>query len=260
MRVNRKMPDIACGLYQGERKNQQDAVESMTDVATGVSFIALSDGMGGAGFGNLASRLILRTAMSNLTRRSAEIAAKPAKAPEYLRNAAFAANRKLASFILDNPDKAGMGGTLVLIVLVGSRLFWLSIGDSLLYRFQKGELKKLNADHSLASGLDNLARIGQLDPRIAKSMAARSTLTSALMGQELKQIDCPKDGLAVNTRDLFVIASDGLDTLQQQDLSALLSNSSGQNAAQRVVGVIKAVEAVNASGQDNLAVSIASFA
>lgn len=248
--------DTASGLYQGQRKNQQDAVVSLKDVETGVSLMALSDGMGGAGYGNIASRVILRSAFETIRDRFDKIAGEPGQVPELLREAAYKANRKLADIIKRNPEMSGMGGTLMLTVLVNKTLYWLSIGDSLMYRMSKGSLERLNADHSLASGLDNLASLGQIDPRIAKTMAARSTLTSALQGEELGQIDCPKTGMPISKGDTILIASDGIQSVSEKTISALLMGSKTSSAAELAAQTIRTVEDAQVSGQDNLAVCI----
>jgi serine/threonine protein phosphatase PrpC len=259
MGLNSFTTDIACGQFQGARKSQQDAVGAFSDPITNVSIIGLSDGIGGAGFGHLASRLILRTALESLKAQVGEIAAAPDHSPEILRKAAFAANRKLARYVADNPDKKGMGGTLVLCAIVAKKIYWLSVGDSLIYRFGKGGLTRLSADHSLATGIDNLASLGQIDPRIAKKMASRNTLTSALLGEELKKIDCPAQGAVLSKGDIIVVASDGIQTLAESEISDFILNSKTQGVAGQVSSLIQEVESMDAFGQDNLAICIAAI-
>lgn len=249
--------DIACGQFQGDRKSQQDSVGAFTDHASQVSIIALSDGIGGAGYGHLASRLIQRTAIANFKSHMAELIGNPQVCPEILRKSAFAANRELARFVTDNPDKKGMGGTLVLVAIVGPRVYWLSVGDSLVYRFGKTGLTRLSADHSLATGIDNLASLGQIDPRIAKKMASRNTLTSALLGEPLKKIDCPEDGKTFSKGDVLLVASDGIQTISDADISEFLAKTKSLCAASKVNGLIQNVERQDAVGQDNLAICVA---
>ena len=246
--------DLASGLYQGERKSQQDAIETHFSPDTGISFLILSDGMGGGGFGNLASRMIVRTSFSTLKSHLPAMVANPQDTPAILQKTALAANRSLANFISDQPDKDGMGGTLILMAMVARRVYWLSVGDSLAYRFNKSGLTRLNADHSLASGIDKLASLGQIDPRIAKKMASRNTLTSALMGRELKVIDCPKSGMPVSKGDRFILASDGIQTLNDAVISDVFAQTRKQTAAHCVARFINEVELVGALGQDNVAV------
>lgn len=255
--VTNRLPDAACGLYQGQRKSQQDAVKTITDATTGITILALSDGMGGAGYGNLASRMILQTAIANLSNHYGNMAQNPASTPDYLMNAATAANRRLADFIQANPDKAGLGGTLVLLVLIEAKVYWLSIGDSLAYRLNSGKLERINEDHSLATGLDNLAKLGKLDPKIAKNMAARNSLTSALMGEKLKKVDCPKEGLSIRANDTFLIATDGIQTIEEDELQRFWGTRKFPSAAHCVAETLSKVEELNASGQDNLGVCAA---
>jgi serine/threonine protein phosphatase PrpC len=250
------MLDIACGQFQGERKSQQDAVGAFTDPTGQVSIIVLSDGIGGAGYGHLASRLIQRSAIAYFKNQMSELVGNPQACPEILRKSAFAANRELARFVADNPDKKGMGGTLVLAAIVGTRVYWLSVGDSLVYRFGKAGLTRLSADHSLATGIDNLASLGQIDPRIAKKMASRNTLTSALLGEPLNKIDCPEDGQTFSKGDVILVASDGIQTLSDAEISEFLVGAKSARAASKVNGLIQTVERKGAIGQDNLAICV----
>ena len=250
------MPETASGLFQGDRKQQQDSVDSFGHKSTGLTLLALSDGIGSAGYGNLASRLIVRTAMTNLRGRLTEIATGSEPVSEVLHGAALAANRTLASAVAEHPDKKGMGGTLILSVITSAHMYFLSIGDSPIYRLRGSELIRLNKLHSLASGLDGLAAMGKLDPKVARSMAARSTLTSALTGQKLAKVDVPVEGEAVQPGDILLLASDGIETLSEQELATLMVSAHEDGAARTVAGIIGAIEKAGKQGQDNVAVTV----
>ena len=42
------------------------------------------------------------------------------------------------------PERQGMGGTVVAVALIEDRLHWISVGDSVLYLWREGRLKRLN--------------------------------------------------------------------------------------------------------------------
>lgn len=250
------MFDLASGVLQGDRKLQQDSVGTYLHEPSGLALLSLSDGVGGAGFGHLASRLIQRSALARLKARLSEMVTGHETVPDILHDAALTANRALARVIADQPDKAGMGGTLLLAVLAPNRVYHLSIGDSLIWRLHAGELVRLNADHSLASGLDSLAKMGKIDAAAANAMAARSTLTSALVGQRLSKVDVPVDGVAMERGDCLLLASDGIETLGVETIRQVLMTAHGIGAARTVAALISNIEELDARGQDNVSATV----
>ena len=55
-----------------------------------------------------------------------------------------------------------MGATLVAAVVIGSALYWVSVGDSLLWVCRDGRLHRLNADHSMRPVLQDLVELGRM--------------------------------------------------------------------------------------------------
>jgi serine/threonine protein phosphatase PrpC len=250
--------EIASGLFLGDRTFQQDAIETWQHPPSGKWLLALSDGIGGAGNGHLASRLIVRSAMANLKAHVGDIATGAAIS-EILLGAAQAANRSISSAVARHPDKAGMGGTLLLACLSRNMLHYLSIGDSLIFRLRGGKISTLNALHSLAGGVDALAATGRFDASTARSAAMRSTLTSALTGQTLTKIDAPAKGIALSTGDALMMASDGIETLPETALVEALSDGRQKGAAQVAADVIDCVKAAAVPHQDNVSLIIATM-
>ncbi len=133
---------------------------------------------------------------------------------------------------------------------------FLSIGDSLLLRWRKGRLDRVNADHSIGGALDTAVRKGLMPAEEAASAAGRNRITSALTGAPLDQmrIDETVGPVACRPGDRWILASDGLDTLSMTEIAAILATSqTAQNAADQLVA---AVEAQDRSGQDNTTVVV----
>lgn len=250
------MRDTASARLLGDRMLQQDSVESFHYDPANLTLLALSDGIGGAGNGQIASRLIVRSAMANLKAHLAEIATGADALSDLLHGAAMAANRTLASTVARQPELAGMGGTLILAVLSPGMVHHLSIGDSLVYRLRGTDLSRLNAVHSLGDGLDNLAAMGRIDARAAQVMAARSTLTSALTGARLGKIDVPVAGVETAPGDVLLLASDGIETLSTDQIAAALADAPQTGAAVAAAGLIRTVEDMAKPGQDNLGLAV----
>lgn len=246
--------EAAGGLFLGDRDLQQDSVKIFNDSQTGICLLCLSDGIGGAGNGHLASRLIVRTAMAELTVHLADMAAG-AEVSGILVHTAQAANQAIARAVKQHPDKAGMGGTLLLAVIRNDVLSYLSIGDSLVFRLRKGKLERLNQLHTLAASADHLVATGRMN-RQAVPTAAGSTLTSALTGQDLHQVERSAESLAWIRRDVLLLASDGTETRSNDEIAQVISDAPRTGAATAVTKLISEIEALAADGQDNVSAII----
>ena len=70
------------------------------------------------------------------------------------------------------PMLSGMGSTLVAAVFGDEGVEWVSVGDSPLLLFRRGEIALLNEDHSLAPELDRLAAMGRMTHEEAQGRSA----------------------------------------------------------------------------------------
>jgi PPM family protein phosphatase len=245
-------PLSAVGVAQalGRRERQEDAADVLIDDSGRPHLLVLADGMGGAAAGDLAARLIVQTF------RDVFQLAQTSEAGPRLRQACDAANAALANEVGRSPSLAGMGGTLIALAPVEKGVQFLSIGDSLLLRWRKGQLDRVNADHSIGGALDAAVRKGLMPAEEAASAAGRNRITSALTGAALDQmrIDETVGPVACRSGDRWILASDGLDTLSMPEIAELLAISqTAQTAADQLVA---AVEARDRSGQDNTTVVV----
>lgn len=239
------MSAVGVGQALGRRERQEDAADLLIDAYGRPHLLVLSDGMGGAAAGDLAARLIVQTV------REVFHAAQIAETGPRLRKSCDAANAALANAVEQDPTRAGMGGTLLALAPVERGVQFLSIGDSLLLRWRKGRLDRMNADHSIGGALDAAVRKGLMPAEEAASAAGRNRITSALTGAPLDQmrIDETVSPVACREGDVWVLASDGLAALSMCEIAEVLATSStAQTAAD---GLLAAVEAKDLANQDN---------
>lgn len=251
------MPDsvrIEAAAYIGARKSQQDAVNRILSTDRLSAIAILADGIGGHGHGNLASKLAVDACTELLAPKIDALAAKPSDAPAILRDAANAANTRIAQAIQEYPAVAGMGATLVIAAVLRGKLYWCSVGDSHLSVYRPKVLRRLNANHSLASGLDDLVKIGAIDESAAQHSTKGSVLTSALTGQDIKEIDCPAKPFKLLGSDIVIICSDGIETLSQAEIEAHCRTEGAAGPAQLCAGLIDGAIQKAHPKQDNLSV------
>ncbi len=243
--------DIAADQIDGARDYQEDAymVAQLGDNDDGIpcALLIMADGMGGHAAGNVASNMVVAT-----FNKAFQNEFPTRKIPEALTSALLRANEQIAASIKETPALRGMGCTMVAAYIEGNKLYWVSVGDSHLYLLRDRELIKQNADHSYGAYIDMMKEQG-MDITEQPGMS-RSMLMSAMTGEEISSIDCPKDPILLREGDRVIVASDGLDTL---GAGAIIQYSSWSVTARECVyALLKAVEEANKINQDNTTVIV----
>lgn len=89
-------------------------------------------------------------------------ASSESKTPARLSTAFDASNDSIANIVQDESGMAGTGSTLVGVIFDEEGVQWVSVGDSPLYLYRRGEIALLNEDHLLAPVLYQLAAAGKI--------------------------------------------------------------------------------------------------
>lgn len=213
----------------------------------------IADGMGGHVDGHLASQLVSRTVAEHvlrtlylpLLRGDAGIARRPIQ--EVMQEAVELANKAL---YLPDPDKQ-MGTTLTAALIIGSRVFFVHVGDSRAYLFHSEALTQLTTDHTIVQALQDA---GQLTAEEAAVHPNRSLLYRALVGEDLEQIDAfsrslPEDGM-------LLLCSDGLwGLVAEVEIKQVLQDE--QTLQEKVDTLVE--KALVAGGTDNITAVLVTF-
>ncbi|MGV6847872.1 MAG: PP2C family protein-serine/threonine phosphatase [Marinibacterium sp.] len=257
--MNELAADAATALDLGQRQRQEDAV--VTDFSQGaeMGIAVLSDGMGGHSAGDVASRIIVTEIFGELFFCSARTDQLREHAVSILRSAVAAANQSLRAHAEAKSGREGMGGTVLASVIMDDELRWISVGDSPLYLFRDGELTRLNEDHSMAPQIDHMAREGIIDETLARNHPQRSCLTSALTGGDIGKIDCPERSLGLRPGDIVLMASDGLQVLENTTIERILYSNRHRPSEKITATLMAAIKAVEAPHQDNVSLAVIRF-
>lgn len=207
----------------------------------------LADGMGGHAGGALASRMACESFIK-------AYAGQDGPNRERLIEALGAANQAIADTVDSNPMLAGMGSTLVGVTFASDGIEWVSVGDSPLMLYRRGEIALLNEDHSLAPELDRLAAAGAISEDEARRDPRRHMLRSAVTGEEIDLIDLSRRPLKVEPGDYIILASDGLQTLEAVEIERIVAAYADDGASAVANALIRAVEALKDPHQDNATV------
>ena len=243
---------FAARQIPGKREYQEDDYGLLDGRDLGLdgnehSMLLVADGMGGHVGGATASGLLSKTFVEQYPQASGPIV-------DRLRDCLEAANKAIDAAIAENPALDSMGSTLLAAVISSEGLNWISVGDSPLWLFRKGQLERLNADHSMAPVLADLVTTGRMTAEEAAQDPRRHSLRSAVMGDDIPLIDVSSQPVAVQQGDRLLLASDGLLTLSDQEIAAILKKTQDAPLADSAEALIQAVEDAEHPHQDNTTV------
>ena len=181
--------------------------------------VAVADGCGPAG--DRASAAAIEALRQLEAGRLSQSAADPGQAPgvvpadllNVLSDAVSAASESVRSIVEADPDLAGTGSTLTAMLLSGSRLALVHIGDTRAYLFRDGGLFQVTHDHTVTQ---SMVDAGRLTPEEAASHPQRSLLLRALGVCDEGVLGVCATGtpelslLEARAGDRYLLTSDGL--------------------------------------------------
>ncbi|MGB3148555.1 MAG: protein phosphatase 2C domain-containing protein [Paracoccaceae bacterium] len=248
--------DVASAICQGGRDYQEDAIVIDFPAGTDIGVAVLADGMGGHAAGDVASKIVVTEVFSDLKFESANFSERENEIPNYLTVAAANANTSVHHYVADHPRTRGMGATLVALVMVENRMYWMSIGDSPLYHMRGGKLRQLNEDHSMAPQIDFMVRSGIMDAETGKNHPDRNCLTSVILGERVAKSDCPAKPFHLEVGDIIVVSSDGLQYLEEQKIERILYKYRRRKSAEIAEHLLAAVNDLADPDQDNVSFAV----
>ncbi|MEI6200192.1 MAG: Stp1/IreP family PP2C-type Ser/Thr phosphatase [Actinomycetota bacterium] len=223
------------------RATNQDALHVDNQLAI------IADGMGGHAAGEVASEIAVNIVREDFARSGAV---------EGLHEAIEKANLAIIKDASDNPERFGMGTTVIAVGItydaegVGSPTLF-NVGDSRAYQLRDGALRQLSDDHSVA---EEWVRMGRLTPEEALTHPRRHQLTRALGVEEKLDIDVLS--LDIHVGDRILLCSDGLtNELSNEEIARIASSPNSLDIA--VTDLVNGAK--RAGGNDNISVILLEF-
>ena len=238
----------------GARACQEDdwrALELPQTSEQNAQLLALvADGLGGYAAGEVASELVVKTI-------AAEFKKPGGSAKQRLAETLELANNRLGEEIERYPDYEGMGTTLVAAVCFDDRIEWLSVGDSFFLRYRDGRIETINPLHTYGATLDAQVKRGEIDAQEAISHPDRNLLTSAVMGEEITEVSSGE--LEVQAGDVFILATDGILSLEWSILGKHCKKHGAVNTTRLVQSILESLDKAAHPNQDNATVVVFRF-
>ncbi|HJU53561.1 MAG TPA: protein phosphatase 2C domain-containing protein [Pyrinomonadaceae bacterium] len=220
--------------------------------------LVVSDGMGGALAGDVASRMAVETVREMLVGSEGEGheasgGTDSEKAlVDYLRHATVYANLAIHHRSQEDTRCAGMGATFTGAAIKGDLLDLVQVGDSRAYMIRGQQVKLATKDQSL---VQQLVDVGQISEAEAETHMFRNVILQALGAQS--ELTPVTGRLRIRRGDILLLCSDGLSgKLRAEDMRRIIDEAAGDlHAACNAL----VEEANERGGEDNITVVLARF-
>jgi len=200
----------------------------------------VADGMGGLGFGEVAS------AITTLT------VTKMIRNGHGVNRAIEQAHSEIKAYAESEGKGTNMGTTIVLLLSQRSRynIFW--VGDSRAYLLDSNELSQITVDHSL---VQSLVEQGELTEEEARTDSRKNVVSRALGVRELETVRADSISNKWSPNQKVLLCSDGLtDCVSDAEIGAILrQEGTDQELADQLI-----TAALKGGGKDNVTVILVS--
>jgi PPM family protein phosphatase len=220
----------------------KEASHARFDVGERGVLLAVSDGMGGAQAGEVASALVIDT----ITREIGQ-APPDASRDKTLTSAIERAHEAVRE--QGKRDHARMGATLTALFVRAGRAYIAEVGDSRAYLLRSGAIAQVTHDQSM---VQLMIDSGVMSPEDASNSPLRNVILQA-MGHQ-KQLKIAVGRIDLRDRDCLLLCSDGLTGLVSDDeiRDIVLSSKQPELAVPKLVAL-----ANERGGNDNITVIVA---
>ncbi|MEX2327878.1 MAG: protein phosphatase 2C domain-containing protein [Pseudomonadales bacterium] len=230
------MYQYGAGTHVGNvRDNNEDSYVCDSESALWI----VADGMGGLGFGEVASAITTYT----VTRHIHE--------GHGVNQAIELAHKRIKEYAESDGMGTNMGTTIVLLYSQGSlyNVFW--VGDSRAYLYDRS-LQQITVDHSLVQSLIDQ---GEITREEAASDPRKNAVTRALGVQELETVRADSVSEKWKPGQKILLCSDGLtDCVSDEQITDIIRGKGSDQ--EKVDTMIKL--AVEQGGRDNITVILVS--
>ncbi len=241
-RVRKKNEDAFVVADLGNGATLEGEAHVRFDVGERGVLLAVSDGMGGAQSGEIASALVVET----LTRAMARSPADQPRDDAWMNDAIQSAHQAVQKAGASEHKK--MGATLTAVFVHAGAATIAEVGDSRAYLLRAGVLTRLTHDQSL---VQTLLDSGAIDQAQAEISPHRGVILQA-MGHE-RDVKVAMGRLELRDRDFLLICSDGLTGLVTDDeIREVLEGARPEAVASQLVDM-----ANERGGGDNITVVVA---
>lgn len=215
------------------------------------TLLAVSDGMGGALAGEVASRIAVETVRDRMLQLQAHEVYGRMPFSERLRLAVEEANSIIHTDGQTNQAHRGLGATFTAVATQGNHVYFAQVGDSRAHLIRQGKIYRVTKDQSL---VQQLIDAGQITEEEAETHSYRNVILQALGAHN--NVNVEVNAVPLCQLDTLVICSDGLSGKMHADEMARIVHEAAdfKSACQSLINL-----ANERGGEDNITVVVAQF-
>ncbi len=215
------------------------------------TLLAVSDGMGGALAGEVASRMAVETVRDRMLQLQAHDTYGKMPFPERMRLAVEEANLVIHADGQTNQLHRGLGATFTSVAINGDHLYFAQVGDSRAYLIRQGQICRVTKDQSL---VQQLIDAGQITEEEAETHSYRNVILQALGAHN--NVNVEVNSVHLCQLDTLLLCSDGLSgKIHANEIAEIVNEASDfKSACQALINL-----ANERGGEDNITVIIVQF-
>jgi len=208
-----------------------------------LKFFMVADGMGGHAAGEIASGIAVEVSSNYDFDLSSPL--------DNLKDLTYKINKEILNRSKSKREYQGMGTTFAAAIVKENNLYYVNLGDSRIYLYDKLEkkLKKISKDHSLVA---NLLREGKITEEEAFNHPKKNIVTQALGLEEELELDSGK--IEITKNNYLFLCTDGLtDMIRTNEINDIFdSKDKLENLADELLN-----RALKYGGSDNITLIVA---
>lgn len=196
---------VVTDIGRGRTQNQDAMFATDEPIGALPNLFIVADGMGGHRAGAYASQQAIAVIRENVASET------DAQTISIINQGITAANNRIYEEAAADPEKYGMGTTVVVASIRDAHLCVANVGDSRLYVFRDGCLHQLTRDHSV---VEELVRKGEMTRETARNHPKRNLITRAVGAEADVKVDFFDETL--KSGDLVLMCTDGLTSMVEE--------------------------------------------
>ena len=214
--------------------------------------LVVSDGMGGALAGDVASRMAIDSVREEMIGNNGKGCDPDSSLVDCLKHATLQANRAIHFKSLEDSRCSGMGATLTGAAIKDDKLDLVQVGDSRAYVMRGDQIRLATKDQSL---VQQLVDVGQISEEEAETHMFRNVILQALGAQT--ELTPATARIQLREGDVLLLCSDGLSgKLRNEEIRKIVA-ASGNDLGAACAGLVAAAN--DRGGEDNITVVLARF-
>jgi protein phosphatase len=235
----------------GNTKGDPDEkIATFTQSACG-SVLAVTDGIGGALAGEVASRMAVESVRERMIELQSSRTYSRLPFHERLRLSIELTNKLINDTSATRREYMGMGATFTAVGLYGTTAYFGQVGDSRAYVIRGSSIQQITRDQSLVG---QLVQAGHITEEEAERHAYKNVILQALGAAP--RVNVAIDQLQIHDLDILVMCSDGLSNkVRSEEMHQIIDRApSLKEACEDLIKL-----ANRRGGEDNITVLISQF-